>query len=80
MNHYYFGHIYHIEQNYSNSKNISLLYDLNAKTKTTTEKEKEKYEREDNCRRMIGTDIFNHYFKHKIEKYISDNNLVLCFK
>ena len=82
MNHYEFGHIHQIEQNHSNSKKISLLYDLNTKikTKTTTEKEKEKYEREDNCRRMIGTDIFNHYFKHKIEKYISDNNLILCFE
>ena len=80
MNHYDFGRIHQIEQNHSSSKKISLLYDLNTKIKTKTTTEKEKYKREDNCRRMIGANIFNHYFKHKIEKYISDNNLVLCFK
>ena len=80
INHYDFGHIHQIEQNNSNSKKTSLLYDSNTKTKTKTTTDKKKHKREDNSRRMIGTDIFNHYFKHKIEEYISDNNLILCFE
>ena len=80
MNHFEYGYIHKIEQNYSNSKKTSLLYDSNTKTKTKTTTDKKKHKREDNSRRMIGTDVFNHYFKHKIEGYISDNNLILCFE
>ena len=80
MNHFEYGYIHKIEQNYSNSKKTSLLYDSNTKTKTKTTTDKKKHKREDNSRRMIGTDVFNHYFKHIIEGYISNNGLVLCFE
>ena len=82
MNQFQYGHK-HKEQNYANqNEDFSLLFDINTITKTTTikELEEEKYKREDNCRRMIGRDIFNHYFKHKIEGYIRNNNLILCFE
>ncbi len=65
------------EQSYSNFNDaFSLLFKMN----THTTAEQEKYEREDNCRIMIGRDVFNKYLKHKIEKFIRDNKLILCFE
>jgi len=79
INRIHYDDIYYNEKICEKSnEGFSLIYDINIITKPMTIIEK--YEREDNCRRMIGRDIFNHYFKHTIEGYIKENKLILCFE
>ena len=74
--HFEYGPI-HKERNFSNSNDaISPIFKMRTPSKT----EQEKYERQDNCRRIIGRDVFNQYLKHEIEKFIRDNKLILCFE